>query len=69
MKHKSQNKRIAEYLSKGKRITSLQAMNDYGCMRLARVVGDLKALGMDIKSKLITVKSGKRVAQYWIDNA
>lgn len=68
MKHESQNKRIAEYLSQGNKITALQAQNWYGCMRLARVVGDLKALGMDIKSKLITVKSGKRVAQYWIES-
>lgn len=68
MKHASQNKRIAEYLSKGNKITSLQAMNKYGCMRLARVVGDLKDLGMDIKSKLITVKSGKRVSQYWVES-
>lgn len=67
MKHKSQNKRIAEYLSKGNKITALQAIQWYGCMRLARAVGDLKALGMDIKSELITVKSGKRVAQYRLE--
>ena len=57
MKHESQNKRIADYLLKGNKITALQAINWYGCMRLARVVGDLKALGMDVRSKIIKVKS------------
>lgn len=62
----SQNKRIAEWLTNGNRITQLEALNLFGCFRLASRIHDLRDSGMDIKMERIITPSGKRVAQYYI---
>ena len=38
----SQNKRIFAYLMEGHRITSLEALNLFGCMRLASRISDIR---------------------------
>jgi len=62
----SQNQRILEYLRKGNRITGLDALRLFDCIRMARVAGDLRGAGEDVRSRWIEVPSGKRVKQYWI---
>lgn len=62
----SQNKRIAAWLNTGHRITQLEALNLFGCFRLASRIHDLRDSGMDIKMERIITPSGKRVAQYYI---
>jgi hypothetical protein len=59
----SQNEDILLYLTNGGRLTPLDAMNLFGCTRLAARIGDLRDKGHQIESR--TVKKGnKRFAEY-----
>ena len=49
-------------------ITALQALNMFGCMRLASRISDLRSEGFPIAKEMIEV-NGKRVAQYWLQRA
>ena len=60
----SQNNRIAEHLHKGLTITSLEALNLFGCMRLASRIHDLRVRGENIIVERINLPNGKTVAQY-----
>ena len=59
---KPQNKLIFNYMKTGKSITALDALNKFGCFRLARVIGDLKADGYKIDREM--VGKAKRFACY-----
>lgn len=61
----SQNKQIKEYLDHGNKITSLDALEMFGCMRLASRINDLKKQGMQIGSKTVVAPNGKRYSQYF----
>ena len=60
----SQNKQIADYLNKGKKLTTLDALNKFGCFRLASRINDLRNDGMNITTKIIKLENKKQVAQY-----
>lgn len=45
-------------------ITSLDALKACGTMRLAARISDLKAMGHEIESVMVTLPNGKRVARY-----
>jgi hypothetical protein len=60
----SQNKQIADYLNKGKKLTTLDALNKFGCFRLASRINDLRNDGMNIKTKIIKLENKKQIAQY-----
>ena len=62
----SQCKKIAAWLENGNRLTQLEALNLFGCFRLASRIHDLRDSGMDIKMERIITPHGKRVAQYYI---
>ena len=62
----SQNKQIADYLNKGKKLTTLDALNKFGCFRLASRINDLRNNGMNITTKIIKLDNKKQVAQYSI---
>ena len=62
----SQNKAILSYLKGGNKLTSLLALELFGCMRLPSRIHDLKKAGIEIKDRFITLTSGKRVKEYWI---
>ena len=64
----SQKKSILDWLSEGNTITSLQALNMFGCLRLASRISDLRSEGFPIAKEMIEV-NGKRVAQYWLQRA
>jgi hypothetical protein len=61
----SQNQKIKNHLLKGKPITPIEALNKFGCFRLAARINDLINDGIDIKSDLIT-KNGKKFAKYYL---
>lgn len=61
---KGQNYRILEFLQKGGKITSLEALNLFGCLRLSGRIKDLRDRGYDITTTMVTTSNGKRVAQY-----
>jgi hypothetical protein len=60
----SQNKQIADYLSKGKKLTPIDALNKFGCFRLAARIAELRNDGMNIITTSIKLKNKKLVAQY-----
>lgn len=59
----SQSDQIRAALMLGKSITPIDALQDYGCFRLAARIAELRAQGLNIKCKMQT-KNGKRYASY-----
>lgn len=57
MSKKTQCERVLEYMKQFGSITSIQAMQDLGCMRLASRVNDLKKSGYPIGSRTKTGKN------------
>lgn len=62
---RTQCEMIAAWLNEGYSITSLEALNMFGCMRLASRICDLKERGMNIGKKIITLPNKKRVCEYF----
>lgn len=59
----TQNDAIKEHLLSGKPITPLDALQNYGCFRLASRIDELRKAGMDIET--VTIKrNNKRYASY-----
>lgn len=50
----TQAKMILEHMIRYGSITQLEAMNDYGCARLAARIADLKRRGVKIESEMVT---------------
>jgi hypothetical protein len=63
-----QASQILAYLREGKTITPLEALDMFGCFRLGARVWDLKQAGHDIRSRMVDVGNGKRVARYLLVN-
>ena len=64
MSSESQNAKILNWLENGNKITSLQALNLFGCFRLASRIHDLRERGYNICKEMVTQPNGKRVAEY-----
>ena len=60
----TQCKQIAAHLEGGKTITAIEALNLFGCFRLASRINDLRNRGMQIITEKILTATGKRVARY-----
>lgn len=60
----SQNDMVLSYLKRGKTLTALQALNKFGCFRLAARVHDLRNSGYDIVAADYELPNGKRIARY-----
>lgn len=55
---------IAEYLENGYSITALEALQMFGCMRLASRICDLRDRGYNIATCKIKTETGKYVTEY-----
>lgn len=53
MRRQSQKDAILEYLLRGHTITPIEALNQFGCFRLADVIFRLKKDGYDIETAMI----------------
>lgn len=63
----SQTRRILAYLQKGKSVTSLEALDLFGCMRLSARILDIKNQGYEIGDEIVRdVRTGKRYKRYWL---
>lgn len=60
----SQTTQIQKHLEKGKSLTAIQALNKYGCFRLAARIADLRNDGMNIKTTIVKLKNNKHIATY-----
>ena len=63
----NQNAVILRYLKNGNAITGLDALNLFGCFRLAARVHDLRGKGFIIDSVMVN-RAGKNVALYSLKN-
>ena len=63
----TQCNRILAHLKKGLTITSLEALQMFGCMRLASRIHDLRVRGENIVVEKVKLANGKSVAQYHIE--
>jgi hypothetical protein len=63
----SQNQQIANYLNKGRKLTPIDALNKFGCFRLAARIADLRNDGMNIKTTIVKLKNKKQIAQYSVN--
>lgn len=65
-----QNERVLQYMKEHGTITAKEAMDNFGCMRLASRISDIRKMGININREMITVKNrydeDVRVAQYSI---
>lgn len=63
----SQEKMILRALRQGQKITPIDALMKFGCNRLAARICDIKKFyHIDVKKDWYTVRSGKRVAVYYL---
>jgi hypothetical protein len=60
---KTQKQQIRAYLTKGKSITPIDALNKFGCFRLSARIADLRDEGLNIATKYVT-KGNKTFASY-----
>jgi hypothetical protein len=65
---KAQNDMIAEHLKSGRRITPLEALRLYGCMRLGARIYELrrKPYHLQIQSEAKRVAKNKTVSEYYL---
>jgi len=61
----TQRRMILKHLKMGKTITQLEALKQYGCMRLSARIWDLKDLGVNIGKNMVK-RNGKRFAKYYL---
>ena len=60
----SQNGKILAWLQEGNKITALEALQLFGCLRLASRIHDLRERGHNIQKEMVIKTNGKRVAEY-----
>ena len=59
----TQTATILDHLLSGKKLTPIDALNEFGCFRLAARIGELRERGHDIKTTIIH-DGGSSFAQY-----
>lgn len=69
----TQNEKILDYMRENGCITPLDALREFGCMRLASRISDLKKLGYKIKKTMVISKNRQgekiRFAKYELEAA
>tara|TARA_R100001530_G_scaffold132720_1_gene105400 strand:- start:531 stop:767 length:237 start_codon:yes stop_codon:yes gene_type:complete len=60
----TQKNNVLKHLESGKEITPLDALEQYGCFRLAAVIWNLRDEGYKIATKTVSNKYGKTFASY-----
>ena len=62
----TQKANVRAWLLKGRSITPLEALNNFGIFRLAAVVHELREEGLPIVTEKLQVSPRKRVANYYL---
>ena len=66
----TQTKEILAALKSGRRLTQYEALTEFGCMRLAARIADIRGMGINVETDTITVgRKKKKVALYYIPPA
>ena len=64
----TQTNQILSFMQEGRSITALDALNRFGCFRLASRISDLKRQGVSVKSEFIMTEGGAKIKKYWLDS-
>lgn len=64
---KSQESQILKALKKGRRITPLDALMEWGCMRLSARIYDLREQGYMVMTEIVATAKNKHVARYYLE--
>lgn len=59
----TQTEMIRTHLENGRDITPLEALDQYGCFRLAARIDELRKAGLDIET-ITETRNGKKYARY-----
>ena len=62
----NQTDQILEALQRGQVLTPLDALDRFGCFRLAARIADLRLQGHVIQSERRDLPNGKHIAAYWM---
>jgi hypothetical protein len=62
----TQAEKILADLQSGRRLTALDALRDFGCMRLGARILEIKAQGITIEDEWVRTETGKHVKRYFI---
>lgn len=63
----TQAQQILKTLQDGFTVTALDALRDFQCFRLSARILELKDEGWPIAKKMVKVKSGKKIASYYLE--
>lgn len=61
----TQSEDILVALKQGRYLTPIDALRDFGCMRLGARIWDLRRTGVPIQKRLVGV--GKKYAEYYLE--
>jgi hypothetical protein len=56
-------------LKRGEQLTPLSALEKYRCFSLSQRMGELRRSGWPIRSSMVSVNSGKKIACYWMQES
>ena len=59
--------RILAHLRAGNRLTALEALEKFGCFRLAARIHELRREGWNVQERTVETRGGKRVAEYSLE--
>jgi len=62
----SQNALIKGWLLNGHSLTQMEAITQFGCLRLAARIANLRDKGFNVETDMVTLENGKRVARYFV---
>ena len=62
----SQSSQLLNHLKRGRTLSALNALNLFGCLRLAARIHDLRKRGHSIKGDWVQLPGGKRIVCYRI---
>lgn len=63
---KSQAQLILEALQRGERLTKMDILDRFDCMNSGARILELRQKGQEIETTMVTLPSGKTVAEYWL---
>jgi len=66
--NQTQEALIRTHLEYGGRISQLEALNLFKCLRLASRICNLRRGGLPVQSRRIKLKNGKHVSEYYLLN-
>lgn len=60
----TQNRSILRHLRSGRKLTALDALRRFDCLRLSGRILELRQAGYAIATRMVRLRNGKRVAEY-----